>query len=459
MSRQRKYKKKTCRKKKKGGTRKRGPPSRYDPYEIASQPQFASQPQLKRQKSRTQQPTQGPTPIIAPTQGLTPAIAPTQLPTPASATAPSLSTATNMYIDEPDPNILQYKITDICYTQITKQNTIEFLKSQIYSKSTYHQIIDIVYNSFDFRENKTQPNYLYYCRIENIHNSNEFFYYDISESILKRGINIQYINSTTNNIEFNDNVDIPILTITYSNKDFFNASHIEEKANINTTYHPNLKLYENWWNIDIFERIKTINKKQNKDVFNITFNNNGNCEKNIERVTCEIHINTISNYWRVANKNQLDLEKIQKINTSLGITTPKIEPTIMVTDDIIKNNLYQIIKDTLSKHISLRQSTIGNTIGNARTEVEKLGFNIDKISVSPCSYIINASLLDKLNDISPTSTNCLNGYLTKGCICYGSQIIPQGITAGGGRYTLNNSGTVTGNQASTSSGGSGTSVG
>ncbi len=367
--------------------------------------------------------------------------------------APSSSTSENTDTDE--PATIQYikdeynnLPTRPTYTYEIKKiltcgncrhpMNIETLKKQLNINGLKHfdSIKNKIYEQLQFTDNRNE-NFLYWCEInytDGQSNISDGMW--ITHSIIKYGLKIKYILNKSikkNHIDFVNNT----LTIYYNNTDFFTALDTKSKYDTNQIYQPSTNLLNNWWNEgEIFKNITEIKNIRGTLEVEINYKQSGGHPQRLNKSILKIK-------WEDAIKNQkpfidqMDSELKLKINELLGFTSPKIEPTIMVTDDIIKNNLYRIIKDILSKHISLRQSKIGNTIGNARTEVEKLGFNIDKVvPASPCSYITNASLLNKLLDISPTSTNCINGYLTNGCICYGSQIIPQGIKAG--KYTQNN---------------------
>ena len=63
-------------------------------------------------------------------------------------------------------------------------------------------------------------------------------------------------------------------------------------------------------------------------------------------------------------------------------------------------------------------------------ELQQIGLFVQKKGSDECSYV-NITKCGELVGISPTVTNCSNNVqvMKNACVCYGSQIIPQGVTS------------------------------
>lgn len=479
MSRQRKCKKKTCRKKKKGGTRKRGPPSRYDPVEIASQPQFASQPQLKRQKSRTQQPTQGPTPIIAPTQGPTPADSmvvdpnePEPEPEQAQSVTRSVSPGARLARTSHDPGAaarlaktspgpeITFKITNISGCYIVNQDIYNNIKNKFkiiklhnadYGKIMEPPLSPLTNFNFDSNLSKNtkveQSIYIYYCDIESS-TGKVWKNWDLSEDVIKNGLTIEYIINdpkTEENLVSYKSIP-PTITINtfYPPQHSFWENTKNEKFIKNLDcprskdiYIRNTEILKEWWNSKIFNEIDEIN-------FNRTYHYYVILNFKYSENNCNVLTEDLINSWKkfkttdITKIDKKITDKLNEIQQIFDGSNMRVTPSIPIENspEDFKNQLHDIIEDSFKTY--RENSTITRTIhniGGAQEETIKLGYHVKwktekpkyGNTIGPCRYLSN-ELYDFLSisgKICPTQYNC--SLLPNGCVCYGSQIIPNGI--------------------------------
>lgn len=492
MSRQRKYKKKTCKRKQKGGTRKREPPSRYDPLEIASQPQ------LKRQKSRTQQPTQGPTSIIAPTQLLTPTdsmvVDPNEPePEQAKSVTRSISPGARLARISPGPEA-KFIITNItgcylssAYNNIKLRMEQKFLPNRRGSRNInpidYEDIMinntgvailpltNFAFDDISTKYNQKIDMYIYYCDIIETTTNFPWSNVGISQSVMNNGLTIKYIEEepkTFENLLNYESKPEPTIIINTENKTKSNGVSKFWLNKLNKPYEPNLanprskdiyienkKILEEWWNSRIFNEINEIKYDINYDInyVKLKYNSSPMCN-NIENDPCIVYTKDLIKSWKIFKNYGItkidkkitdELNKIEQIFDGSNI---RVTPSIPIRNspEDFKNQLHDIIIKSFKTY--RENSTITRTIhniGDAQKETIKLGYNVKWKTENikrygnkegPCRYL-SKELYNflRISKICPTQYYC--SLLPNGCVCYGSQIIPNGIDRNRTQYKNN----------------------
>ena len=257
----------------------------------------------------------------------------------------------------------------------------------------------------------------------------------ISESILLNGLIIKS-NPTKKETKYNEQTNTVLLREN-------NDQRQQMETIIDTQYLPVKKdLYEKWWSKKIFYDLIEINKPEVNDYI-VRFNG----VKDSKKHKCYLDLISIKPSWEsifndddfkeemFGNTDSISIyKKLSKIYQT-EINIPFLPPDITVTTPDFKEAAEELNKVYTKKgpySIDIRGS---NLFGDKQVmELQQIGLFVRTFPPNPqpnpqCSYV-DKTLCRELVGISPTVTNCFAAVavLKNACVCYGSQIIPYGVT-------------------------------